>query len=103
MFESSQKLDVSVLAVQGFRLHVHGEVLVRRLKNGSTTADLGHDGLGGGRPDERVGVRVVERDIGVDGGDQVGHAAEDTTSEAPGGQLPEPALDQVQPGRNWWG
>ena len=72
---------------------------MRRLKNGSTTQNLGQDGLDRCRPDERPGVGVVERDIGVDRGHEVRHVPEDAPPDALGGQLAEPALDQVEPGR----
>jgi hypothetical protein len=51
------------------------------------------------RPGEWPGVGVVERDIGVDRGHEVRHVPEDATPDALGGQLAEPALDQVEPGR----
>lgn len=74
-------------------------VLVHRLKNGPTTADLRDDGIGRGRPDEGPGLLVVDGQELIDGGGQVGHAPEDAAAKALVGELAEPALDEVQPGR----
>ena len=72
---------------------------MHRLKNGSTTSDLRENGLDRGRPDEWLAVRVAEGDVGVDRADEVRHAPEVAPPDALVGQLAEPALDEVEPGR----
>ena len=49
-------------------------------------------------PDERSGVLVVGLEEAPDGGDEIGHAGEDAAAKSLLGELPKPALDEVQPG-----
>ena len=48
-------------------------------------------------PDERSGVLVVGLEEAPDGGDEIGHAGEDAAAKSLLGELPKPALDEVQP------
>src|SRR3990172_9031876 len=50
-------------------------------------------------PDERFGGIVVGCDELLDGGDQLRHTAEGSTTNAFVSQFAEPALDQVEPRR----
>ena len=73
-------------------------VLVQCRQNGFTTPALLEDGVDGGGPDERLGVVAPGLEEVPNGGDQVGHAGEDAAAQRLLGELPKPALDEVQPG-----
>ena len=59
--------------------------------------DLGQDGLGLDRPDERFGCLVVLGEVAVDRGLQVDERMEHAALQAPSGQLGEEAVDGVEP------
>jgi hypothetical protein len=67
------------------------------IEAGSGALDLGEDGFGGGSPPVGLGFVVVDGEVVLDVGDQVGDAGEDAASQVLVGQLAEPALDLVEP------
>ena len=67
------------------------------LEGDSAALDLGEDGLGGGGPDEGLGVLVVHAQVDLDRGDEVGDARECAAPEVLVGELAEEAFDEVEP------
>ena len=66
-------------------------------QNGLTAPDLLEDGVDEGGPDERVGVVAPGVEEVLNGGHEIGHAGEDAAAQSLLGELPKPALDEVQP------
>ena len=62
-------------------------------------SDLVQDGINLFRPDERLGILVVDPDEVFDRRDEFRDAAKDPTTNALPRDLSEPSLHQVQPGR----
>ena len=71
----------------------------RLVERDSAAADFGQNGLCGGGPNEGFGLVVVDLHVLLDSGDQVRYGVEGPSSDGLVGQLAEPSLDQVQPGR----
>jgi len=71
--------------------------LVRVWSRAAAAADLGDDLVGGLGPHEGWGVVVVVCDVGLDDGDEVGDAGEASPFESLGGELTEPAFDEIEP------
>ena len=63
----------------------------------SAAVDLEDDVVRGFCPDERFRVGIVVFDVVVDGAFELRHAGESAAADTLCGDLPEPALDKVQP------
>lgn len=61
--------------------------------------DLGEDVVGFGGPYERLGILVMQGDVFLDSGDQLGDAAKHPVAQALGRDVAKEALDHVEPGR----
>src|ERR1700677_4180574 len=68
------------------------------VEGGAAALNFGDDVLGGGFPDEWLGIVVPVFCPGGDCGGEVGDAAECAAAQAFVGEFFEPAFDQVQPG-----
>ena len=55
--------------------------------------------MGGLCPDKGLGLGVVVRNVVVDGGGELGHAFEDTATNAVGGYFTEPTFNKIEPRR----
>src|SRR5262249_54027146 len=55
--------------------------------------------MGGLCPDKGLGVGVVVRDVVVDGGGELGHTFEDTTTNTLGGYFSKPTFNKIEPRR----
>ena len=62
------------------------------------SALFGEDGIGGLGPHEGFGLGIVLIEVVMDRVLEVGHAGEGAAPDAPGGDLGEDALDEVEPG-----
>jgi len=55
--------------------------------------------MGGLCPDKGLGLGLVVRNVVVDGGGELGHAYEDTATNAVGGYFTEPTFNKIEPRR----
>lgn len=63
----------------------------------SGATDFGQDVLDGGNPGEHAGASVVVRNVRLDRHEQLPHLPVDLAPQAPGGEAPEPSLDEIEP------
>jgi hypothetical protein len=67
------------------------------LESGACALDFGEDGFGGGCPYVGFGIGVVDVEVCLDAGDQIGHAGEHPAAQILVGQVAKPALDLIEP------